>query len=91
MVGLFHAFGRGIPLDFKQAVHWYEKAALQGYADAEYNLAVLYARGEGVPQDPKQALAYLLKAAEHGEPPVLALAPCRVGECFEHGWGTASI
>jgi TPR repeat protein len=75
--------------DYKQAFQWYEKAARQGHANAEFNLALLYSRGEGVAQDHKQALAYCLKAAQHGEPPMLARAQCRLGECFERGWGTA--
>jgi len=65
------------------------KAARQGYAIAEFNLAVMYSRGEGVPQDRKQALAYYLKAAQHVEPPTLARAQYNLGECFERGWGTA--
>ncbi len=67
----------------------YEKAARQGNADAEYNVALMYSNGEGGTLDHKQALAYFLKAAQHGEPPMLARAQYNLGESFECGWGTA--
>ena len=31
--------------DYKQAVKWYTKAAEQGYADAQYNLGIMYYNG----------------------------------------------
>jgi TPR repeat protein len=41
--------------DDKQAVYWYQKAADQGYAEAQSNLGVAYTIGEGV-KDYKQAV-----------------------------------
>ncbi|MCZ8501185.1 tetratricopeptide repeat protein [Vibrio lentus] len=58
--------GKGVPQDNKQAAHWYHKAAEQGYARAQTNLAVLYENGKGVPQDEKQAAHWYRKAAEQG-------------------------
>jgi TPR repeat protein len=40
--------------DYKQAVHWYQKAADQGYAEAQSILGVMYAFGKGVLKDDKQ-------------------------------------
>jgi TPR repeat protein len=34
-----YAFGKGVLKDYKQAVYWYQKAADQGYAKAQSNLA----------------------------------------------------
>jgi TPR repeat protein len=31
-------FGEGVLKDYKQAVYWYQKAADQGYAEAQSNL-----------------------------------------------------
>jgi TPR repeat protein len=45
---LFEA-GQGVPRDEAQAANWYRRAAEQGYANAQYNLAALYAVGKGVP------------------------------------------
>ncbi len=38
-----------------QAVNWWRKAAEQGDADAQYNLALCYYAGEGVTKDMEQA------------------------------------
>ena len=40
--------------DEKKAVEWYEKAAAQGYASAQYNLGVCYEDGQGVAKDEKK-------------------------------------
>ncbi|HUT50770.1 MAG TPA: hypothetical protein VM325_15635 [Alphaproteobacteria bacterium] len=38
-------------------MRWYRKAALQGDADAQNNLGLMYANGEGVPK--KHVMAYM--------------------------------
>ena len=45
---------------------WYRKAAEQGFADAQYNLGVMYANGEGVPKDFVEAYAWLNISASMG-------------------------
>jgi TPR repeat protein len=42
--------------DYKQAVYWYQKAADQGYAEAQSNLGIAYAFGKGVLKDDKQSV-----------------------------------
>jgi TPR repeat protein len=37
-------------------VYWYQKAADQGYAEAQSILGVMYANGKGVLKDDKQAV-----------------------------------
>jgi len=54
--------------DYAQAVKWYRKAAEQGDADAQFNLALMYDNGQGVPQDYVQAHMWLNLAAA-GLPP----------------------
>ncbi len=51
---------------YKQSANWYQKAAEQGYAKAEFNLGVAYYKGKGVPQDSVTALYWLKKAAAQG-------------------------
>ena len=46
---------------------WYTKAAEQGNAKAQFNLAHSYAHGQHVPQDYKQAVKWYTKAAEQGD------------------------
>ena len=45
------------------AVRWYQLAAEQGYAEAQFNLGVMYASGAGVPQDYVQAHMWFNLAA----------------------------
>ena len=47
------------------ARQWYEKAAAQGYAEAQVNLGVLHANGDGVPQDYVRAYMWYNLAAAH--------------------------
>ena len=52
--------------DYKQAAYWFKKAAQQGLADAQNNLALIYADGKDVPQDEKRAAYWFKKAAAQG-------------------------
>ena len=48
------------------AMKWCRKAAEQGHADAQSNLARMLAYGRGVPQDLSEALRWLRKAVAQG-------------------------
>ena len=52
--------------DYTKAVEYYQKAAEQGNAAAQYNLGVYYYNGEGVPQSYTEAVKWFKKAAEQG-------------------------
>ena len=56
-------------------------AAEQGNADAQYNLAVMYANGLGVPQDDAEAVRWYRRAADQG----MANAQAALG--FRYGIG----
>ena len=43
--------GEGVLQDYKEALRWYRLSAEQGNANAQGNLAVLYAFGDGVIKD----------------------------------------
>ncbi len=77
--------GYGAQQDQKQAVYWYERAAAQGHAEAQYNLGRLYATGEGVPKDQEQALRWVRAAASQGYVP----AQARFGMRYAAGNGIA--
>jgi uncharacterized protein len=47
--------GRGVSRDDALALQWFRRAAERGFADAEYNLGVLYFQGRGVTKDERQA------------------------------------
>jgi TPR repeat protein len=61
-----YANGKGVLKDDKQAVYWYQKAADQGLAEAQYNLGVMYVNGKGVLKDYKQAVYWCQKSADQG-------------------------
>jgi TPR repeat protein len=75
--------GEGVPQDSKKADHWYQKAADQGFASAQFNLGWCYANGQGVPQDYSQAVRWYQKAAGQGH----AQAQFNLGGCYENGQG----
>ena len=55
--------GKGVEQDFKEAVKWYQKAADQGYANAQGSLGVMYGMGNGVEQNHVTAYAWASIAA----------------------------
>lgn len=58
--------GQVLNNDPELAAGWFFRAAEQGYADAQFNLGLMYANGEGVEKDMVQAVELFKKAAEQG-------------------------
>jgi TPR repeat protein len=58
--------GHGVDVNYKKAIEWYEKAAEQGDAKAQYNLGVLYRQGQGVDKSDSSAMRWFTKAAAQG-------------------------
>jgi hypothetical protein len=86
LVAIEYQKGDIVPRDFGQAAAWYRKAAEQGYAPAQYKLALLYQQKQsGIPQDDAQAAAWLRKAADQGN----AQAQAALGQCFSTARGVA--
>ncbi|MDR2463570.1 MAG: hypothetical protein LBD30_07305 [Verrucomicrobiales bacterium] len=67
--------------NYLQATGWLLRAARQGHADAQSQLAVCYTFGHGVPQDRDKAIDWLTKAANQGN----ANARFNLGICYEDG------
>ena len=61
-----YAEGRGVSQDYGVAMAWYRKAAGQGSAKAQLNIAIMYQNGWSVPPDDAAALKWTLKAAAQG-------------------------
>ena len=70
-------------LNYTQAVYWWQKAAEQGHAEAQYNLGLCFAREHGVVQDYEQAMSWFRKASEQE----FALASYNIGLCYSRGFG----
>ena len=69
--------------DYGQARAWFEKAAAQDDAQAQFNLGSLYNAGLGVAQDYAQARAWWEKAAAQDH----AKAQYNLGVLYENGQG----
>ena len=61
--------GRGVQQHHGDAVIWFRRAAEQGFARAQYNLAVMYLDGLGVEQDSSAAVTWYRQAAVRGYVP----------------------
>ena len=67
LLGSLYEDGRaGMPQDYKMAAKWYRKSADQGFAQAQYNLALLYEDGKGMEQDYYEAAQWYKRAANNG-------------------------
>jgi hypothetical protein len=66
-VGEIYQRGMGDSPKYALAAKWYRKAADQGLARAQMNLAYLYEKGLGVEKDPQQALRLLRRATGLGD------------------------
>jgi hypothetical protein len=73
--------GTNVPLDYRQALTWYRRAAEQNYPDAEFSLGYMYEQGEGVNRDYREAKRYYTAAAQQGH----ATAENNLGSLYEHG------
>ncbi|KAJ3104371.1 ERAD-associated protein [Physocladia obscura] len=69
--------------DYIAAAAWFEKAAVQGYSRAQFNLANAYHTGLGVPRDDVLAVHWFEKAAVQG----LARAQFSLGNAYFLGIG----
>ncbi|PJK14961.1 hypothetical protein CO613_03240 [Lysobacteraceae bacterium NML07-0707] len=58
----------GIPLNPDEAMNWFRRAAEQGHADAQKQLADAYNLGIGIEQNDALALEWYHRAAEQGHP-----------------------
>lgn len=58
--------GKTLSNDPAAAAAWFHRSAAQGYADAQFNLGLMYANGEGVEKDSAKAVELFRKAAEQG-------------------------
>ncbi len=65
-IGITQYLGLGKDRNYKLAMQWFEKSAVSGYADAEYNLDVMYENGESVKKDYVTEYKWIYLAKENG-------------------------
>lgn len=64
-LGFFHAATS--PEDYTQALFWYQKAADQDHALAQFNLGQMYSLGHGMPKNDALGLMWIRRAAVGGD------------------------
>ena len=77
--------GDGVPQDFAEAAHWYEKAASAGDPGAQNQTGYLYQAGIGVTRDPTRAAHWYQLAASGG----LVQATVNLGILYLRGLGVS--
>lgn len=70
-------------VDIATAMIWLEKAAIQGNAEAAFDLASIHAGGQGVPRNDQQAVRWFHRAADSG----LTMAQFNLAVLYEQGRG----
>eukprot|EP01126_Amoeba_proteus_P062262 TRINITY_DN8436_c0_g1_i5.p1 TRINITY_DN8436_c0_g1~~TRINITY_DN8436_c0_g1_i5.p1 ORF type:complete len:597 (-),score=85.17 TRINITY_DN8436_c0_g1_i5:52-1842(-) len=70
-------------MDSDKVMKWYNMAADQGNAFAQFNIGSLYDNGRGVTQDYTKAMEWYIKASDQGH----ALAQFKIGYLYDNGRG----
>ena len=58
--------GEGVSQSYAEALKWYRLAAQQGFANAQFNLGLMFGKGQGVPENYAEALKWFRLAAKQG-------------------------
>jgi TPR repeat protein len=66
MVGQAYARGSGVEKDEKKAAEWYQRAAIKGNTNAQYDLGFLFLNGRGVQQNNADAYFWFGVARKAG-------------------------
>ena len=82
-LGRLYREGRGVDLDYFEALAWFRRTANQDHADGQFQLGKMYRDGLGVPRNYCQAVEWFRKAAEQGD----ADAECALGVAYRDGCG----
>lgn len=80
--GSMYAAGHGVPMDLKEALRWFRKAASYERPDAQYKLGLMYNKGPGLTQDYRKALGWYGKSAKNGFGP----AQYKIGQIYCRKW-----
>jgi localization factor PodJL len=65
-VGVRFAEGKGVPVNYEEAMKWYDRAADGGIVPAMFRLGTLYEKGLAGAKDIDAARRYYIRAAERG-------------------------
>ena len=82
-VGYKYHFGRGVEIDYEEAMKWYRKAADQGLVRAKYRIGVMYEYGRSVLKDEAEAFKWFQLAAREKDMPAIN----SIGDAYRYGQG----
>jgi uncharacterized protein len=82
-IGYMLSQGLGVGKNEKEAIKWYEKAALKGDSNAQFNIGSMCETGRGIKQNYEKALEWYSKSAEQGN----AFAQANLGSLYYNGSG----
>lgn len=71
LAAIYTAGHAGVEINYTKAAQWFNEAAINGVANARYNLGVLYHQGLGVEQNMSKALGWYKAAARKNHPEAL--------------------
>ena len=60
--------GKGVAQSHEETIKWWQLAAAQRHAHAQWNLATMYAKGQGAARDMAKAMHWCKLAADQGQP-----------------------
>lgn len=66
-MALRYADGEGVQQNYRDAMAWFTKAAVNGNENAQWKLGLGYIKGIGVPHDEREAVIWFKRAANHGD------------------------
>eukprot|EP00061_Rhincodon_typus_P012165 g37733.t1 len=82
-LGLAYLYGKGVPVDYEEALKYFKKAAEKGWVDGQFQLGVMHYAGLGVKKDYKMAVKYFHHASQAGH----ALALYNLAQMYGSGTG----
>jgi len=82
-LGCSYELGEGVKIDLETAAQWYQRAAEQGYYEAQFNLGILCYGGRGVAQSYDEAVRLLRLVAAQGSPDAFY----NLAVCYAKGQG----
>lgn len=82
-LGVFYYTGYSVPIDRKEALAWFIRAAMQGLTVSQFNAGCLYTDINNDFYNPKQGAFWFEQAALQGH----ASAQCNLAVCYQFGLG----
>lgn len=84
-LGSLYIYGEGVPVNYREALHWTQRAAEQGEVTGQFNMGSIYAGGLGVKRNYGEAAHWFHLAAEQND----AMSRFNLAILYSRGLGVA--